>query len=127
MSRHRVAASCLACLAAGVGLTACSGPIDLTVVNPCSVEIRVQTYDGELDKSGRWLPDAEPLADFVVPANGAKEQNDALMFISYPEEIRLVSPAAESFLISITADLDDDDRWTIPVEFCDRANAALGA
>ena len=101
-----------------VGLTACSGPIDLTVVNPCSVDIHVQTYDGELDRTGRWVPDAEPVADFVVPAGETKKQKGALMFVTAPEEIRLVAPVEQSFLISITDDLDDGDRWTIPLTVC---------
>jgi hypothetical protein len=111
----RVAAMC-------VGLTSCSGPVDLTVVNPCSVDVRVQTYDGELDSDGNWQPDPTPIADFIVPAKGSKKQKDALQFTAYPEEIRLVSPVERSFLISIVDDLDDDDRWKIPLEVCDDAN-----
>lgn len=109
---------------AGVTVTACSGPIDLTVVNPCSVDIHIQTFDGELDKDGRWIPDARPVADFVVPANSERKQHDALMFVTAPEEIRLVSPVEQSFLVSIVDDLDDEDRWTVPAEVCDEVDPA---
>jgi hypothetical protein len=67
------------------------------------------------------------VADFVVPANQSKREKDALRFITAPEEIRLVSPVEKSFLISITDDLDEDDRWTIPIEVCDQAIAETGA
>jgi hypothetical protein len=108
------AAACLAPMLVG-----CSGPIDLTVVNPCSVEVHVQTYDGELDAAGNWVPDAEPVANFVVPAGSTKREKDALMFVTAPEEIRILAPVQQSFLINITTDLDDDDRWTVPSEVCE--------
>lgn len=100
-------------------LVGCSGPIDLTVVNPCSVEVHVQTYDGELDAAGNWVPDSKPVADFVVPAGSTKRQQEALMFVTAPEEIRILAPVQRSFLINITTDLDDDDRWTVPSEVCE--------
>ena len=109
---------------AGVTVTSCSGPIDLTVVNPCSVEVHIQTFDGELDQGGRWSPDARPVADFVVPAKSERKQQEALMFVTAPEEIRIVSPVEQSFLISITDDLDDGDRWTVPAEVCTEVDAA---
>lgn len=100
-------------------LAGCSGPVDLKVVNPCSVEVHVQTYDGELDADGRWIPDSTPVADFVVPAGTSKRQKDALMFVTAPEEIRIVSPVQRSYLIDITTDLGDDDDWTVPSEVCE--------
>ena len=108
--------------AVGVGagvLSGCSGPIDLTVVNPCSVEVHVQTFDGELDRNGAWVPDPAPVADFVVPAGATKRQEDALMFVTAPEEIRILAPVQRSYLIDIVNDLDDEDRWTVPAEVCE--------
>jgi hypothetical protein len=104
----------------GLLLAGCSGPIDLTVVNPCAVDVTVQTYDGTRDRDGVWTPEADPVAEFVVPAGQTVKQADALMFVTAPEEIRLVAPVEESFLISIVDDLDDDT-WTIPTTFCARA------
>jgi alpha-D-ribose 1-methylphosphonate 5-phosphate C-P lyase len=83
------------------------------------VEVHVQTYDGDLDADGRWVADAKPVADFVVPAGSSKRQNDALMFVTAPEEIRILAPIQRSYLIDITADLGDDDDWTVPSEVCE--------
>jgi hypothetical protein len=41
------------------------------------------------------------------------------MFVTAPEEIRILAPVQQSFLINITTDLDDDDRWTVPSEVCE--------
>lgn len=103
-------------------LAGCTGPVDLTVVNLCSVDVTVRTYDGTLTSDGLWAPDADPVAEFVVPADGTVKQADALMFVTAPEEIRLVAPVEESYLVSIVDDLDDG-AWTIPTSFCDRAES----
>jgi hypothetical protein len=98
--------------AAMLVLAACSGPVNLTVSNPCGLDIRVQTLDGTIDAAGAWIPDSVPLADFVVSAGDRTTVKDALMFVTYPEEIRLVEPIERSFLVSACED------WTVPAEYC---------
>jgi hypothetical protein len=120
---RRGQAAIVLAVGACVGLASCSGPIDLTVVNPCSAAVRIQTFDGELDRAGRWVPDAQPVADFVVAADETTKQKDALMFVTAPEEIRIASPVQASFLVNITTDLEDGDRWTIPAAVCDQIAA----
>lgn len=99
--------------------TGCSGPIDLTVVNGCDIELRIQTYDGTL-VNGRWNADAEPLADFLVPAKAERHVEDALMFVTYPEEIRILEPVQRTFLINAADELGGrDNRWLVPSDACD--------
>jgi hypothetical protein len=108
-------------LSVAVALSGCSGPVDLTVVNPCSVGFRIQTFDGTRDAAGAWRPDDVPIADFRVGAKSRHKEEDALMFVTVPEEIRVVEPVLQSFVISITDDLGPRNTWTIPDTLCTSA------
>lgn len=102
--------------------TACTGPVDVVFVNHCEVDIRLQTFDGDLNASGQWVADTTASIEVIVPAGQRMEVAEALQFISAPEEIRILEPVEVSYLISITDDLTREAKgpksWTIPQEAC---------
>lgn len=55
-----------------LGLVACSGPVDLKVVNGCDFDVHIRTFDGTMRGEG-WVPDIVPVADFTVGARSSKK------------------------------------------------------
>lgn len=105
-----------ACLLALV-LSGCQGPVDVTFINTCHVPVRLQTYDGSGGRDA-WVPDEEPLVDVTVEAGLTLTVHQALQFSTVPEEIRILEPTEESFLISVSEDLGAGNSWQIPSGVC---------